>query len=190
MSFMFDVDEVRAATRSDEDEIIQLLHIMHAENGMMPLDEDRAKAFFARAWDRLGGIIGVIGPPGDIRAMIYLLITRFWYSSANHLEECFNFVRPDVRHPKEGHRYAEHLIKFAQKCSDELQMPLLIGVLTNNRMEGKVRLYRRVLGIPAGAFFVYGANWSLCDPSSEDFWRQPFPERERKKVNGLKGLGK
>ncbi len=173
-------EEVRIATRADEPEIIQLLHVMHFENGMMPLDEACANEFFARAFDKKGGIIGVIGQPNDIRAMIYLLVTRFWYTSTNHLEECFNFVRPDMRKSD----YARTLIRFAQKCSDEIKIPLLIGVLTNNRMEGKVRLYRRLLGIPGGAFFVYGANWSVCDPSSEDFWRAPFPERHKTVARG------
>ncbi len=177
---------VRVATRADEPEIMQLLHVMHAENGMMPLDENCASEFFSRAFDRRGGIIGAIGPTGDIRAMIYLLLTRFWYTSASHLEECFNFVRPDCR----SGVHARTLINFAQKCSDEIKVPLVIGVLTNNRMESKVRLYRRALGIPAGAFFVYGADWALCDPSSEDFWRTPFPARERKKANGQKELRK
>lgn len=173
-------EPVRIATRSDEPEIIQLLHVMHFENGMMPLDEPCASEFFGRAFDRKGGIIGVIGNPGDVKAMIYLLITRFWYTSANHLEECFNFVRPDQRKSN----YARTLINFAQKCADEIKIPLLIGVLTNNRMEEKVRLYRRSLGIPAGAFFVYGANWSVCDPSSEDFWRAPFSSaKERHRLD-------
>lgn len=171
-------EEVRIATRDDEPQIINLLHIMHAESGMMPLDEECAKEFFNRAFDKKGGIIGVIGEGDDIRAAIYLLITRFWYTNENHLEECFNFVRPDVRKTD----YARTLIKFAQQCSDSIKIPLVIGVLTNNRMEGKVRLYRRALGIPAGAFFVYGANWSMAEPSNEDFWRAPFPER--KKTNG------
>ena len=180
------MEEVRIATRLDEPEIIRLLHIMHMENGMMPLDERCASEFFARAFDRKGGIIGVIDGGSGIEAMIYLLLTRFWYTSASHLEECFNFVRPDCR--KSDH--ARTLISFAQKCSDEINIPLLIGVLTNNRMEEKVRLYRRALGIPVGAFFVYAPNWTVCDPSSEDFWRQPFPKRDRKKTNGQHELEK
>lgn len=180
-------EEVRIATRADEQEIMQLLHIMHSENGMMPLDETCASEFFSRAFDKKGGIIGVIGQPGNIKAQIYLLITRFWYTSENHLEECFNYVRYDCRIPNK-YNYARTLIRFAQRCSDEIHIPLVIGVLTNNRMEGKVRLYRRSLGIPAGAFFVYGANWTEGDPSNEDFWRAPFPER--KKANGLKDLGR
>lgn len=165
------MEEVRIATRSDEQEIVDLLHVMHFENGMMPLDETVSKEFFSLAFDRKGGIIGVIGPPGDIRAMIYLLLTRFWYTSSMHIEECFNFIRPDSR--RNTGRYAPTLINFAKKCADEIKVPLLIGVLTNHRMEAKVRLYRRSLGTPSGAFFVYGANWSLCHPSSEDFWHEP-----------------
>ena len=173
---MLDTSIVRIATRADAPDLINLLHIMHSENGMMPLDEECALEFFNRAFDKKGGIIGVIGAPGDIRAALYLLVTRFWYTNENHLEECFNFVRPDMR--KSDH--ARTLITFAQKCADSIEIPLVIGVLTNNRMEGKVRLYRRALGIPAGAFFVYGANWTEGEPSNEDFWRAPFPHRQKK----------
>jgi len=181
------MSEVRTATKEDAPELLRLLSIMNAESGLMPLNEMCAREFFDRAFNRQGGIIGVIGPPGDIQAQIYLLSTRWWYTDAHHLEECFNFVRPDMRKTD----YARTLIQFAQKCADEIKVPLIIGVLTNNRMEGKVRLYRRALGIPAGAFFVYGANWSVCDPSSEDFWRAPFPERIKSNTPGqVVALGK
>lgn len=173
-------EAVRIATKDDEEEIIRLLHIMHAEGGLLPLDEDEARKTFNHAFMKRGGMIGVIGDPGDIQAMIYLLISRFWYTKENHLEELFNFVRPDVR--KSDH--AKHLIEFAKRCSEEIKIPLVIGVLTNTRMEGKVRLYRRVLGIPAGAFFVHNAHWVNTTPSSENFWHAPFPNRIRS--NGSK----
>lgn len=162
--------KVRTATIEDQPELLRLLGVMHAENGMMPLNEEKAAAFFARAFNRQGGIIGAIGETGDIRAMIYLLISSFWYTDAMHLEECFNFVRHDCRKTN----YAQKLIKFAQECSDTLKLPLVIGVMTSSRMEAKVRLYKRSLGVPAGAFFVYGANWTQAPPTNEDFWRKPF----------------
>lgn len=168
---------VRIATRDDAPEILRLLNVMHSESGLMPLDETCAAEFFERAFSRKGGIIGVLGEPGDIEAMIYLLITRFWYTKEHHLEECFNFVRHDKR--KTDH--ARKLLAFAKECADTIQIPLVVGVLTNQRMEGKVRLYRRSLGIPAGAFFVYRANWSMVEPSSEDFWRAPFHEQRGKR---------
>ncbi len=157
---------VRVATAADEPEIVRLLHMMHGEGGMLPLSESHAREVFARAFNRQGGIIGVVGPSNDIRAMIYLLITRFWYTGENHLEELFNYVRPDSR--KNG--FAGTLIRFAKQCSDEIKIPLAIGVLTNHRMAEKVRLYRRYLGPPAGAFFVYGATWAN-EPADQDFWQ-------------------
>lgn len=182
---------VRIATRDDEPEIIRLLHLMHAENGMMPLDEDCAREVFARAFNRQGGIIGVIGEPGDIQAMLYLLVTRFWFTRDNHLEELFNYVRPDHRKSD----FADTLITFAKKCSDDIGIPLVIGVMTNRHMAQKVRLYRKSLGYPAGAFFVYGAKWVNDEPSNEDFWRLPFPTaaqraRERERTRRSNGHAK
>lgn len=186
------MESVRIATRSDEDEIMNLLAIMHAEGGIMPLDEMEAKKTFNLAFNRQGGVIGVIGGSGDIKAMIFLLMSRFWYSREYHLEELFNFVRPDVRKSKEN--YAPRLIEFAKKCADEIKIPLTIGVLTNIRMEGKVRLYKRSLGVPAGAWFVHfpdGKGWQ--NEANEDFWKEPFPKRGRvstgKDVRRLRVVG-
>jgi len=170
---------VRLATRADEPEILQLLHIMHAESGMQPLDEDAARETFDLAFGRRGGIIGVIGPPGDIRGMLGLLITRFWFTRERHLEEIFSWVRPDCRH---GTKYAEQLITFAKTCADlpEINLPLVIGVLTNRRVEGKTKLYQRHLGVPSGAFFVYNAP-SWRDQANDEFWRSAF---KRKRPRG------
>lgn len=167
---------VRIATRADEDEVMLLLSQMHSEGGIMPLDEMEAKKTFARAFNREGGILGVIGEPGNIKAMIYLMLSRYWYSTHMHLEELFNFVRPDVR--KDKQHYAQRMIDFAKECAVEIGIPLTIGVLTNQRMEGKVRLYQRSLGVPAGAWFVWNASWQNEEPNAQ-FWKDPFPKRNR-----------
>ena len=166
---------VRLATRADEPEILQLLQTMHAENGIHPLDETLARETFNLAFDQKGGILGVVGPTNDIRAMLGLLITRFWFTSDWHLEEIFNFVRPDQR---QGTHYAEDLINFARLCSTTCDLPLVIGVLTNRRVEAKVRLYQRILGVPSGAFWVYNAP-AWHDQANDDFWRLAFKRRRR-----------
>ncbi len=171
-------ETVRIASHSDEDEIMQLLSIMHAEGGILPLDEMEARKTFNLAFNRQGGILGVIGVPGDIRAMIFLLISKFWYTRNHHLEELFNFVRPDMRGMNQT--YAMTLIKFAKDCSDEIGLPLTIGILTNHRMAGKVRFYRRALGNPAGAWFVHGSKWQ--SDGNEEFWEKPFPKRGNKPI--------
>jgi hypothetical protein len=169
-------EKIRIAQLSDEPEVMLLLNVMHAEGGIMPLDCQQASAMFHRAFNRQGGILAVIGEPGDIKAMIYLLISRFWYSSNYHLEELFNFVRPDMRTSKEN--YARRLIEFAKESAVEIGLPLTIGVLTNQRMEGKVRLYQRELGVPAGAWFVHNSKWQNEAPNAE-FWKEPFPKKGR-----------
>lgn len=169
--------KVRPATPDDEDEIMLLLGQMHAEGGLLPLSEMRARDMFRRAFRKEGAVMGVVGAPGDIKAMIYLLISNYWYTEAFHLEELFNFVRPDVRNTPDGSKLADQMIEYAKKCAVETGLPLLIGVLTNKRMEGKVRLYRRSLGYPAGAFFMFNSKWQNEVAGNEDFWRLPFPAR-------------
>lgn len=168
-------EKIRIATLADEPEIMLLLNVMHAEGGVMPLDCMEASAMFHRAFNRQGGILAVIGEPGDIKAMIYLLISKFWYTREYHLEELFNFVRPDMRTSKEN--YARKMIEWAKEASVEIGLPLTIGVLTNQRMEGKVRLYQRSLGVPAGAWFVYNSKWDN-EPNTV-FWKDPFPKKGR-----------
>lgn len=166
-------EKVRVATSADESEILLLCNCMHAEGGIMPLDLMEVSTMLHKAFDRQGGIIGVIGPPGDIKAMIFLLISRYWYTRQHHLEELFNFVRPDVR----KFNYAQRMIDFAKACALEIGLPLTIGVLTNQRMEGKVRLYQRSLGVPAGAWFVFNCTWQNEQPNAQ-FWKQPFPRQK------------
>jgi hypothetical protein len=167
---------IRIASAADEPEILQLLKMMWKEGGWRPLDIDCARAMFARAFDRKGGILAVIGGPGQIRAMMFLLIARAWYTSENHLEELFCYVHPNHRKSD----YHKIMIEYAKACSDELskdagrKIPLLMGVLTSKRMSAKVRLYRRFFGIPVGAFFMHNAPWvDKTDLSEEDFWRTP-----------------
>jgi len=173
------MEVVRIAQPSDLPEIQLLYNQLHSENGLMPLDMQMTTEMMNRAFNKDGGILGVIGEPGDIKAMIYLLIARLWYTKNHHIEELFNFVRPDMRKSKEN--YAQRLIEFAKKCSDEIGLPLTIGVMTNQRMEGKVRLYQRSLGVPAGAWFVHmppNCKWQNEEPNTQ-FWKEPFPKRNR-----------
>src|SRR6516225_8809004 len=119
---------IRIAQRSEEDHIMMLCTMMHAEGGFMPIDYDEVSAMLHRAFQREGGILGVIGEPNDIKAMIFLLISKMWYTKQLHLEELFNFVRPDVR--ASSQKYGLQLIEFAKRCSNEIGLPLTIGVLT------------------------------------------------------------
>jgi len=50
------------------------------------------------------------------------------------------------------------LCDFAKKVSDTIGLPLVIGVLSNQRTKGKIKLYERQFGEQSGAFFLYGAT--------------------------------
>lgn len=167
---------IRIANAADEPEILTLLKKMHSEGGWQPLNIDRARETFAKAFDRKGGILAVIGPPGNIRAMMLLIIAKAWFTDHDHLQEYFCYVHPDHRKSD----YHKILIEYAKTCSDELskdagyKFPLFMGVMTSKRMASKVRLYRRFFGIPVGAYFMHNASWvDKTDLSEEDVWRIP-----------------
>jgi GNAT superfamily N-acetyltransferase len=173
---------VIGATLSDLPEFMRLFKIMHAENGLFDYDEDCVLEAFNRVVKNKEGVIGVIkGPLGDVRAMLYLLLTRYWYTKQLHIEEIHNFVDPQWRKTN----YADALLRYAIHCQQQLGIPLVIGVLTGSRMEAKVRLYRRRLGMPSGAFFVHGAPPEYFERAkSFDLWRVHTRGRD-KKENGL-----
>lgn len=142
---------------------MDLCRTLYGENALFSMDDNKVRHFLRKAFARDGAIIGVIGTPEHIEAAIYLLIGEFWYSTDKHLEEFFNYVRPEHRKSK----HAQALISFAKELSDD-QLPLLIGVLSTERTAAKVRLYRRQLGEPIGAFFFYDTKHIAKGPAAHD----------------------
>lgn len=139
---------------------MELCRELHAENGLFTLDENKVREMLHKAFNQEGAIIGVIGGKGKLEALILMLISNFWYSSDRHLEELFVYVRPPFRETKDfetDNRFsrARQLTEFSKWCSDQSSLPLVIGVMSDTRTEGKIRLYRRYFGEPLGTFFFY-----------------------------------
>lgn len=169
----------RYATQADEAQMMDLCRTLHADNGLFNLDEGMVRKMLYRAFNREGGIIGVIDGENEIAAAIYILLSNFWYSKDTHLEELFSFVRPAYRKSD----YARQLLAFAKECQKAIGVPLVIGVLTNQRMEAKVNLYRKKLGKPAGAFFVVGGKWADgCEPYDIDVWVKTHDARGNRRI--------
>ncbi len=145
---------VRVAVPADLQQLLEMGYELHRENGLVSASELKIEAAAHRAIEGKDGVAGVIGPVGALQAMIYLVIGQYWYSDDLHLEELCNYVRPEFR--KSGN--AKALIGFAKKCAKNMKLPLLIGVVSNQRTSEKVRLYRRQLGFPAGAYFLYNSK--------------------------------
>ena len=85
-----------------------------------------------------------------------LRIGPVWYSNDMVLEEKAIFVDHEFRSAKGGR--ARKLVDWSKRMADELELPLAIGVLSNHRTEAKIRLYERMVGKPAGVYFLYNGK--------------------------------
>lgn len=154
---------VRLADASEMEDLVSLMKEAAEEQALFPVSETKARDMLNRAFLRQGGIVGVIGPKGGIEAALYMILAQPLYSEDWHAEEVFQVVRPAFRRST----HAKSLLQFAKRCHHDLGIPVLMGVLHNVRTEAKVRLYRRQLGAPVGAFFIYGQpNYGLTPEKS------------------------
>lgn len=148
--------DVRLAVEKDRDQILHLCRTLHEENGIFPLDESKIVNVLDRAFNEnipeRDAIIGVIGNDNELFGCIGIAMHSLWYTYRENqcLDELWNIVHPNYRKSN----YAKQMILFAKYVADKLRIPLLIGVLSNERTEAKVRLYESLLP-NSGAYFVY-----------------------------------
>lgn len=148
---------VRVGTPDDIDEMMKVALEATTENGFVAPNQGKLLNDIWAALNRHEGIVGIIGAPGaPIEGTILLRIGTLWYSDVRCVEEKCLFVREGFRDMQSGR--ARKLAEFAKAVSDELEMPLMIGVLSNHRTKAKVKMYERLFGEPAGAFFLHNAR--------------------------------
>ena len=156
--------KVRLGTPADEDAMLQLALNAWEENGIKDVNPTKMLAMIKPALYLWQGLVGIIGAPNEkIEGAVLLRMTQMWYSDAWMLEEKAIFVDPEFRKSQGGRKsstklHASTLCDFSKKVADELNIPLIIGVLSNHRTESKIRLYERSFGPPAGAFFLYNVH--------------------------------
>lgn len=149
--------KVRVGTPDDLHGCMDLFVQANEENGIDEMDTQKLLNIVWPSLHQEGGLVGVIGAPGaPPEGVVLLRIEQLWYSSAPVIAEKLVFVHPAFRSAKGGR--AKKLCEFSKRVSDEMGIPLIIGVVSTDRTKGKVRLYERVFGEPAGAFFLYGAK--------------------------------
>lgn len=159
-------DVVRFAEPIDENQIRLLLTLAHAENSVFKADINKVEFFMRRfLFTRflpsndtgVRGFFGVIGPlGGTLEALTMVSLSCQWYTSEPYLEEYLLYVHPEYRtklgFDNKGH--AAKLIDFLIGLADQMNLPLLTGILSQTRMEAKCRLYRRKF-TPIGQFFLH-----------------------------------
>jgi len=161
---------VRIAGPADYQECWRLLLQAFNENAMMSLAPDKVSWFLARCLDPqsipLGdtetrGVIGVIGEPGALVGLAFLTIGELWYSHDKNIEEFLVFVDPE-------HRRSNNIDLLHQWMKDQVEVtgiPLISGIISNNRTEAKCRLYRRRFQ-KMGEFFIhFPKNWKTKNPN-------------------------
>ena len=152
---MPDEIQIRIGTPADLDDMMDIAVNASDENGFVLATPEKILQEIYSALHQHNGMMGIIGIPGErAQGAVLLRVGEMWYSSSPVVEEKAIFVRPDFRKS----RHASRLCKFSVYVADQLKLPLLIGVLSNHRTETKVRMYERILGKPAGAFWLVGAN--------------------------------
>lgn len=163
---------VRIAQPADEEDVMAMCRRLHSENGLFSLNENKVRALLHRCYKGDGTIVGVIGETGHLEASTCLAISDFHYTDDWHLAEYWNYVEEPFR--KSGN--AEALIEFGKECAVKMGIPFITGIITNKQMAGKVRLYRRLLGYPTGAFFCYNSKWKSEPIEDHSALRQRLKE--------------
>jgi GNAT superfamily N-acetyltransferase len=155
---------IRLATTDDMTEVMKLAVMACEDNGFLDFNQALLAQEIWPALNQDHGLFPVIGPPGGaIEGFVLLRIGTMFYSSRPCLEEKCLWVHPEYRAAKGGR--ARKLLEFTKKSADSLGLPLIIGIMTTKRAEGKVALYKRLFGEPTGAFFLYGAECGNSKPA-------------------------
>lgn len=164
---------VRSARPDDAKEIWRLFLQGHRENGLFSLAPDKVQWFMSRCLfpetiqpgdTDVRGVIGVIGTPNALEALVFVTIGSYWYSHDKHIEEFIVYVDPECR--RSGH--AQALVQWMKDQVEITGLPLMTGIISNERTEAKCRLYRRLLP-KIGEFFLYtpkgGGNFAVAGSS-------------------------
>jgi hypothetical protein len=151
---------VRFASAKDEDEIVRLMQAAFLEQPIFPLNETKIrKTIRACTLENLNdriGMVAVIDGERGLEGYLIAIFANYWYSDAFHLEELSNFVHPDHR---QGKHHARNLIEFAKWFAEVCEVPLVMGILSTQRLEGKIRLYKRQMKM-VGAVFVSNTGYA------------------------------
>jgi hypothetical protein len=145
---------VRVANASEVHEVMRLAVMGAEENSFLPA---KTELILNEVWPAVNqdkGICGCIGPAGgQLEAIVILRIGNIYYSEQACVEEKLLFCAPQFRSAKGGR--AHKLCEYSKHVADILDLPLLIGVCSSERTRAKVKMYERIFGEPAGAYWLY-----------------------------------
>jgi N-acetylglutamate synthase-like GNAT family acetyltransferase len=140
---------IRFASAKDVPTIMALLRVMHAEIGMASLNEAKVAKKIRDVLER--GVICLALADGRPVGTCALEFSQMWYSDDVHLAETWFFVHPDYRQS----RNAARLMRFANEIGRQMQLPVLMGVVTTKETERKMHFFDRYM-TKVGYLFIGG----------------------------------
>lgn len=159
--------EVRYATPADIHALMDIGFLAAHENGLGAPNTQKMLQLMWRACTHNKAIAGVIeGPTGELEAATLLVIEEQGHTCEPVLVEQSVYVRPEFRSARGGR--AAKLTEFNKSVALRLGLPLLIGVLSNERTAAKIRLYERIFGKPAGAYWLFNARTGNAEPQAAE----------------------
>lgn len=152
---------VRLAGPTDEAALFDLLSALRVANNSFDfqIDDARIAEHIQMGTRGKGGLHGVIDAPdqpGVLAGSIGIIFDRWWFSSEWGLAQIWLFVRPEYRR---GTRYADALVDWAKERRIEFEkesgqrIRMANAVVSEERLEGKLRFWRRHSGKMIGAIF-------------------------------------
>ncbi len=140
---------MRVAEPGDLQAVCDLLRMMHAEIGVLTVDEPKALETIRAIIDSRQCLLCETG--GQIVASLGLTFAEpFWYSRDTGLCDRWFFIHPANR----GEPHAQDLVVTAKKMARIAQVPLWLGVSSTKKTVRKMLFMEKYL-TPFGGVFYY-----------------------------------
>lgn len=151
---------VRLACPEDEDAIVDMLRQLHGDCGIrkgngepLAFSEDKIRTTIRDAINDGGrssflGVVGSDKPEGSV----LLQVREQFYTTEKVLSEVWTFVAPQYRQSNN----ARLLVAFSKSVASCLRMPLVMGIISPERQESKLRFLERQMGSRhVGRYYVF-----------------------------------
>ena len=158
--------DVRYAMPEDVHKMMDIGMMAARENGVGETDTMKLLQVVWRGVTHDRAIAGVIeGPTGQLEGVTLLLVEEQGHSRDPILVEQTVYVHPDFRSAR-GARAAK-LVEFNKAVAVRMDLPLLIGILSNERTKAKIRLYERLFGEPSGEYWLFNSKTGRLTAAAE-----------------------
>lgn len=182
---------VRKADPYDADALFDMALFLTHEDALQPVSETKLRALVQRCVTMDNAIAGIIDGPDGIEGTVGLVVDQFPYSEADHLAALWIGTSQAYRdritkqrqrnYAPEDAGLATRLLRFAKWASDQMDVPLVISVLTAGDLKAKLTSYQRQTP-QIGAIFGWG------DLPDRSFFNQNSPGGwKRREGNSLRG---